>query len=60
MKTIDITKLLSIDELLEALKHKFTKSAVYHWVQQGCPVQRIRRRLYFDLSEVMLWLERQS
>ena len=44
---------LTAGELAEAFA--VSKSAVKYWTQEGCPVCREGRRVYFDPAEVAAW-----
>jgi hypothetical protein len=50
--------LITLDELVGRLHGKFSRHAVYKWVKEGLPHEKIRGRLLFDPSEVALWLKR--
>ena len=53
--------LITFDELLELLKHQYSKYTVYRWVQcKGMPHKRIRGKLWFPKRDVLSWLERSS
>lgn len=52
--------LMTLDELLESMRHGFSRHAVYKWVKVGLPHEKIRGRLYFCPREVALWLQRTS
>ena len=50
--------LITMDELLVALRHNFSKHTVYKWVQKGMPTRRIGGKLWFPKKDTLLWLER--
>lgn len=49
--------LVPLDELLRRLPG-FTRHAVYKWVREGMPHEKIRGRLFFNPDEVALWIKR--
>ena len=53
--------LLTLAELLELLRHQYSRYTIYRWVQRyGMPHKRIRGKLWFPKTEVIQWLERSS
>lgn len=53
--------LVTLDELLEAFAGRFSRASVYTWINRDrMPHRKIRGRLFFDPSEVALWLRRSS
>ena len=52
--------LMTMDELLEMLRHQYSRRTVYKWVLEGMPCKKIRGKLWFPKSDVALWLERTS
>jgi excisionase family DNA binding protein len=51
--------LLTLQELLEMLRHQYSRYTIYRWVQRcGMPHKRIRGKLWFPKAEVIQWLER--
>lgn len=51
--------LLTMDELLAALKHQYARSSIYQWVNRdNMPHRKIRGKLWFPVPEVFEWLER--
>lgn len=53
--------LLTMEELLEMLRHQYSRLTIYKWVQRdGMPHRRIRGKLWFPKAEVIQWLERGS
>lgn len=53
--------LLTMDELLELLKHQYSRHTIYRWVERyGMPNRRIRGKLWFPKAEIISWLERST
>lgn len=53
--------LITMKELLEMLRHQYSKFTIYRWAEQyGMPHKRIRGKLWFPKTEVIQWLERSS
>ena len=53
--------LITLNELLEMLRHQYSRYTIYRWVQRsGMPHKRIRGRLWFPKTEVIQWLERST
>ncbi len=51
--------LVTFDELLEMLKHQYSKHTVYRWIhKQGMPYRKIKGKLWFPRDQVLIWLER--
>ena len=51
--------LITLDELLELMKHQYSKHTVYRWVSRhGMPHKKIRKKLWFPKDQVVCWLER--
>lgn len=51
--------LVTLDELIAAMDGKFTKATIYTWINRdGFPKRKIRGRLFFDPSDVALWMKR--
>ena len=51
--------LITFDELLEMLKHQYSKHTIYRWVhREGMPHRKIRGKLWFPIDQVKIWLER--
>lgn len=50
---------ITMEELLNLLRHQYSKHSIYRWVQHsGMPHKKIRGRLWFPRYEVEKWLER--
>lgn len=48
--------LIPMSELLAMFKHRFSKHAVYRWVQSDAmPHRRIKGRLWFSKADVIRW-----
>ncbi len=53
--------LISLEELTSKLKGIYKRQTIYNYVySKDFPHHRIRGRLYFLYSEVLLWIERSS
>ena len=53
--------LLTMDELLELLRHQYSKHTIYRWIQhEGMPFIKLRGRLWFSKTSVCQWLQRSS
>ena len=50
--------LVTLSELLDWLRHNYSKWTVYKWVQEGMPHKKIGNKLWFSKQDVSLWLER--
>ncbi|NBT58101.1 DNA-binding protein [bacterium] len=53
--------LITMDDLLELLRHQYSRYTIYRWVERyEMPHKRIRGKLWFPKTEVIQWLERSS
>lgn len=51
--------LITLEELLEVMRHAYSKHTVYRWTQRhGMPHRKIRGRLWFPVPDTFEWLER--
>ena len=53
----EMDRLLTMAELLAALKNQYSRRTVYAWVKLGMPHSRIRGKLWFPKDEVFQWLK---
>jgi len=53
--------LLTMDELLQLLKHQYSKHTIYRWIQkEGMPYVKLKGKLWFSKKSVCQWLQRSS
>lgn len=47
---------ISLEELLQVLKQKYSRHTVYRWVGQGLPHKKVSGKLWFPKDEAINWL----
>ena len=52
-----LENLLTMEELISALKNQYSKHTIYKWVQKdGMPHCKLRGKLWFPKNDVLQWL----
>jgi hypothetical protein len=58
LKRMLFENLMTVESLARDMER--SKQTIYGWVRQGCPVRRIKGRVYFEPKAVAEWLQRTS
>jgi len=54
----EFSEFVSFDEFWSMFRGKYTKGAIYNWVNRGMPSKKIGRRLWIPKTDALVWLER--